>query len=306
MSTAGKRKQPSSDSHSSKRQQRNAGTDRQDDLMQPLLEVPDLMSCGSQLHALVYPNGIPAGPSLAEEWQRRIIINQLKERLLCLCGKGTATSRYPSLAFERWLLASLALRTSVPTSDPLIPQHGSAEPGLISDLQSVGFSATQAQSIAQTLADESKAMVVRPSASAGLATDRVTMNQKDDNVVLTAGNACGRQPAKQTLHQSIYRKLMQLFRFSNSKASMKEKLDAAHVAMFKVCIRYGSLGGPGFQAAVNHDAFQDHIGTAVELFASPFNCAGKVFGSAFPDTDACFGSLGLIGSHWPIARAALI
>jgi len=55
-----------------------------------------------------------------------------------------------------------------------------------------------------------------------------------------------------------------------------------------LCLRYGAISGPGFQAATTKVLDEE----AEELFASPFNCSGTVYGSRFIDTDGVFGSLG--------------
>ena len=49
---------------------------------------------------------VDAKTLLASEVRRFRRISALRNRLLVLCGKGTATSKYPSLAFERWLLSA--------------------------------------------------------------------------------------------------------------------------------------------------------------------------------------------------------
>ena len=85
--------------------------------------------------------------------------------------------------------------------------------------------------------------------------------------------------------------MKRLYRHRTGDEQSQESDDACHLAMLKCCMRYQSLSGPGFQIAINHDEFAK-LGECVEVFASPFNCVGVVYGSAFVDTDACFGSLG--------------
>ena len=68
------------------------------------------------------------------------------------------------------------------------------------------------------------------------------------------------------------------------------------VALLRVLLRYQALGCGGFQCALPEAAFTvlaEGWGVRGEGFASPFNCRLEgAYGSAFADTDACFGSLG--------------
>ena len=62
--------------------------------------------------------------------------------------------------------------------------------------------------------------------------------------------------------------------------------------------RYFAIQGHGFQAACHEDVFcvlYNRLEVTFECFASPLNCFYGAFCSAFPDTDARFGSS---GSFW--------
>ena len=68
-----------------------------------------------------------------------------------------------------------------------------------------------------------------------------------------------------------------------------------NVDIFCLLLRYKSLQGGGFQAALPacvFEALRTNFGVEMEGFASPLNCSFSCFCSAFPDTDAPFGSLG--------------
>ena len=70
---------------------------------------------------------------------------------------------------------------------------------------------------------------------------------------------------------------------------------AFHLRLFACALRYKSIHGHGFQAAVPAAAMaalRAQLGTRAELFASPFNCYFGSFCSAFADVDASFGSSG--------------
>ena len=66
-------------------------------------------------------------------------------------------------------------------------------------------------------------------------------------------------------------------------------------AVFALLMRYETLGGAGYQAALGEDAFDvlhEKLGVACECFASPLNARYASFCSAFFDVDRFFGSLG--------------
>jgi hypothetical protein len=75
-----------------------------------------------------------------------------------------------------------------------------------------------------------------------------------------------------------------------------------HQALFVLLLRYKSIQGPGFQAALGaacFDTLLDGLSCAMECFASPLNCRYRRFCSAFPDTDAAFGSYGSFFDFYP-------
>jgi hypothetical protein len=66
-------------------------------------------------------------------------------------------------------------------------------------------------------------------------------------------------------------------------------------ALFSLLLRYDSLDGGGFQAALNEECFdvlQKYFDCRMECFASPLNCRYGRFCSVFLDTDHAFGSVG--------------
>jgi len=73
--------------------------------------------------------------------------------------------------------------------------------------------------------------------------------------------------------------------------------------VWRLLARYTAIGGAGFQAAVGDDGFTvlaDKLDVNFEAFASPLNCRFETgFCSAFPDTDAPFGSKGSFLNFWP-------
>ena len=81
------------------------------------------------------------------------------------------------------------------------------------------------------------------------------------------------------VHESVWLRLEKLYRPRG-----KGFVDA----VFTLCLRYHAVAGPGFQAGTVLELESN----TVEMFASPFNCSGLVYGSRYPDTDGVFGSIG--------------
>ena len=74
--------------------------------------------------------------------------------------------------------------------------------------------------------------------------------------------------------------------------SPRQKL---HNRMFTLLLRYKSLRGHGYQAAIGPKVWQilvNKLGVGFECFASPLNCHLPRFASGFPDVDAAFGTSG--------------
>eukprot|EP00978_Attheya_sp_CCMP212_P001482 scaffold3127_cov52-Attheya_sp.AAC.2 len=102
------------------------------------------------------------------------------------------------------------------------------------------------------------------------------------------------------LNQSHYRKLQVLYDRFGSGASSSSSLfddvnDAFASSLFCVLVRYDMLEGAGLQASMNGAVFEmlrQSFDCTMECFASPFNCWYERYCSAFPDTDAPFGSVG--------------
>ncbi|KAK9846255.1 hypothetical protein WJX81_000135 [Elliptochloris bilobata] len=70
---------------------------------------------------------------------------------------------------------------------------------------------------------------------------------------------------------------------------------ALHLRLFALLLRYKSITGHGYQAALPPAAFDvlhSRLGVGFECFASPLNARFTRFCSAFPDVDGPFGSAG--------------
>lgn len=79
-------------------------------------------------------------------------------------------------------------------------------------------------------------------------------------------------------------------------------LQGFHCALYNLLARYNALLGHGMQCALPEDVFQvlhKWVQTNFECFASPLNCRYSSYCSAFPDTDAVFGSKGSFFDFYP-------
>ena len=77
-----------------------------------------------------------------------------------------------------------------------------------------------------------------------------------------------------------------------------------HARLFALLLRYKSIQGHGFQAAIGPPVWEvcrARLGVSVECFASPLNAYLPAYGSAFADVDAPFGSRGDFFKFAPLA-----
>jgi len=94
------------------------------------------------------------------------------------------------------------------------------------------------------------------------------------------------------------RKLRYLYRLHTGRhmdAPAKVREQRSNDAVFNLLLRYESLQGGGFQAAIPGAVFEvlrRRFGVFCECFASPLNARYSRFCSAFLDTDGFFGSVG--------------
>jgi phosphorylated CTD-interacting factor 1 len=93
----------------------------------------------------------------------------------------------------------------------------------------------------------------------------------------------------------------------SSRSESTHNADAEFDArVFALLLRYESIGGAGFQAALGGGVLrelQTALGVNFECFASPLNAYYGAFCSAFPDVDAPFGSLGSFATFAPLRGA---
>jgi len=99
-----------------------------------------------------------------------------------------------------------------------------------------------------------------------------------------------------TINKQHYHKLQVMYDRQNQHSLNREDHEAGFIsALFALLARYDMLQGAGLQSALQGSVFDyllQEFDCTMECFASPLNCRYERFCSAFPDTDAAFGSLG--------------
>ena len=108
------------------------------------------------------------------------------------------------------------------------------------------------------------------------------------------------------INETHYEKLQILFdRFNTYSTSLSDHRDRFASALFSLLCRYDMLEGGGLQSSLTGDVFDillNRFDCRTECFASPFNCRYERYCSAFPDTDAAFGSLGSFFDFDPTSK----
>ena len=99
-----------------------------------------------------------------------------------------------------------------------------------------------------------------------------------------------------TVHKQHFHKLQIMYDRQNRTSLNREDHEAGFLsALFALLTRYDMLQGAGLQSALQGSVFDyllNEFDCTMECFASPLNCRYERFCSAFPDTDAIFGSVG--------------
>lgn len=251
---------------------------------------------------------MPASPAL--EVMRLEAYANLRTWLIDSCMKE-ARSPPPLLAFERWQFEAKAAEDEERhrRTDPLLPSSSRFKAkGLCNDLtRIVGMKSPMAESIASGLQRQSAAEAARLKivASADLVATSleiaIVRNRHNlDLQRMVGGAAAGPKCKLNYEHEAKLRALWSRYRVrvGDSETSIEGEGDQERAFVANVyCLlsRYQTLGGHGFQSAVGEAAFRvlvARLNVQVECFASPLNCHLPHFCSAFPDTDANFGSLG--------------
>ena len=219
---------------------------------------------------------------------------------------ASSSSSSPLLLFERWLARCALAATrdgeagAGALAAPLLPGR---EDGLAKDLRRHGADEEAAARGARDAATRSRAAAARwaeASANASFGED-----ERFAVVVRDAGGFVSVQLGEKRPYVKVTKthlgKLRALYcRTCRRGKPLSEDVTSSEYATFAYCVfalllRYESLGGAGYQAALGEDAFDvlnARLAVSCECFASPLNARYGRFCSAFFDVDAYFGSLG--------------
>jgi phosphorylated CTD-interacting factor 1 len=253
------------------------------------------------LHTLAVQNGLQAPPQLAfERW-----------RFGCKLAEEAEAVKQPRKRPHAG---------AVDGTDSLLPCGAGDGGGLAADLQRAGVAVNGAAAAAEALLSASRAEAAaisraaqRLASSGGDGGAQLSVSFHKHSLQLQSGAAFV------TLQRGAYCKLVALFRmhgpaeeWPHAAPAAEDEATAAeaaqfedgaawasreqmHFRIFSLLLRYKTLHGAGFQAAAGPgvlSALRDALGVSFEAFASPMNARWAHHCSAFPDTDACFGSHG--------------
>jgi phosphorylated CTD-interacting factor 1 len=264
-------------------------------------------------HALASSSGLPTADafedrSLAREARRGEALRRL--RLSFVEAMRAFELHTPCVgAFERWHLAwLLEARTAagrseqqdtlLPATPTCAPPRWEADVELQDELTRAGASAEAAAAAVSSLrgaaASAAAALAREKTAGGGGELEAVAIGPNSGGGPKSAGLWTVSWPGAGGGSTSL--KLapahLEKLRSFHSKASEPGRfgLDLA-----RLLLRYKSLGGSGFQAALGGAAFaalRKAFGVGAELFASPLNARTAPFCSGFADVDGAFGSAG--------------
>jgi phosphorylated CTD-interacting factor 1 len=210
-------------------------------------------------------------------------------------------------------------------SEPLLPPPYSRQtdaPELVEELVAAGASPALAGEAAAALgveAQQALRWLQRQESSSSRAPPKVSLVGDTNRAGGEQGSGSGSSNSlaegtmlvraasvEMTINRVHHDKLLELYQRTVERSGDGCAGDAGNAAfreaLFSLLLRYDSLGGAGFQAALNGNAFsvlRRRFGVQFECFASPLNCRWDTFCSAFPDTDAPFGSLGSFFDVFP-------
>ncbi|CAI5717487.1 unnamed protein product [Peronospora destructor] len=230
--------------------------------------------------------------SPAMEIARQQIFRALCSRIRC-ASEDLGIGKLPNSVYETWQFTS---QLTVKEHDPLIPHAESDYSGLFEELRKAGATKSGATKKCKELTRESERMLRKFGQQdfvAGKKKVQVAVMEKD-----TRHLTYGKSTVK--LSAAHFAKLRELYArkrgLDGDGTSMApEDQHQFESALFCLLLRYDSLNGGGFQAALNEECFDvllKEFNCKMECFASPLNCRYSRFCSAFLDTDFVFGSVG--------------
>mmetsp|Transcript_14097 Transcript_14097/g.45147 ORF Transcript_14097/g.45147 Transcript_14097/m.45147 type:complete len:561 (-) Transcript_14097:1239-2921(-) len=222
---------------------------------------------------------------------------------------SSITLRNGDALYERWHFSALAHSKPAATASVLLLPDADgirgAEPVLVQGLASLGerlAPPSRVQATAAAFSTNARRLIRAPAPAAKdrtFSTGRsiVKVDRRGKKVTVAF------KSRSHKINQVHFAKLHELHKRTASRERQQRPFEED---LFSMLERYRSLGGSGFQAAISGSAFEAlrrRFGVDCECFASPLNCRYERFCSAFPDTDAAFGSLGSFFAFAPLEGA---
>jgi len=218
-------------------------------------------------------------------------------------GTSSSSSSSPLLLFERWLARCALAATRDDDGALAAPLLPGREDGLAKDLRRHGADEEAASRGAKDATMRSRTAAARWAAASSSA--KFGDDESFSIVVRDAGGFVSLQLGEKKPYVKVTKthlgKLRALYcRTCRRGKPLSEDVNSSEYVTFAYCVfalllRYESLGGAGYQAALGEDAFdvlRASLAVSCECFASPLNARYGSFCSAFFDVDAYFGSLG--------------
>ncbi|RLN59468.1 hypothetical protein BBJ29_003758 [Phytophthora kernoviae] len=255
----------------------------------PQVEMPLDSAVLRRLQEAAQSHTINPAMEITRQQTVRTLCNKIRK-----ASEDLGIGKLPNSAYETWQFTS---KLTVSEHDPLIPHAGSDYSGLFEELRKAGATKSGATKKCKELTRESERMLRKFSQQNFVAGKKKHVHvaiAEDGMHQLTYGNSVVK------LSAAHFAKLREMYArkqdFSGNGSSMVPKARREfESALFCLLLRYDSLDGGGFQAALNEECFDvllKYFDAKMECFASPLNSRYSRFCSAFLDTDAAFGSVG--------------
>jgi len=252
---------------------------------------------------------------------RRAAFNAGERQLNTLCRTiGLPSASAPVNAFQRWGFSQRMLSLPAADSDPLLPAASGEDEALRDELVREGATVEKAgwvcRELSALVAEKAKEIIElkrQHATNPALATIPAGCIQLSffppppptpppaTQLTLAYIDVATSRPLYTIpLNLTHWHKLVRLYRTATHSSPYTDTTEQHYTAdflhrTFALLARYDTIGGAGYQAAMPEPAF-DYLTSAyavsTECFASPLNCYLPNFHSAFPDTDAWYGSHG--------------
>ncbi|ETO72570.1 hypothetical protein F441_11231 [Phytophthora nicotianae CJ01A1] len=279
----------SSSSSAQKKREREPSSTPPSGIWNPLEEMPLSSTVLRKLEDAARTRPVNPAMEIARQQTVRALCNKIRR-----ASEDLGIGKLPNSAYETWQFTS---QLTVKEHDPLIPHAGSDYSGLFEEFRKAGATKSGATKKCKELTRESERMLRKFGQQDFVAgkKKKVQVTVMEDGMrQLTYGHLTVK------LSADHFAKLREMFARkqglggdgSNMALKVQRQFESA---LFCLLLRYDSLDGGGFQAALNEECFDmllKEFDCKMECFASPLNCRYSRFCSAFLDTDFAFGSVG--------------